>query len=182
MGLVVSCRSGRAAVFSVHLRTERTLPGCLAGKFGRGAIGRLQGYFGPLGPCGPQPPAAKARSSYPNLRVLRRLQPERVGAGITCIYRLRIGRPAELSRPVRTGEPQPPIFVKELAGKFGRGATGSPQPPPGGGLQLRVRRSARAGPPLGCGLFAPNHRTTIGGPHLSMFYAVHSALKRPSGP
>ena len=33
-----------------------------------------------------------------------------------------------------------------LADTFGRAATGSPQPPPGGGLQFASRRSARASP------------------------------------
>ena len=47
--------------------------------------------------------------------------------------------------------PQPPVGVKMLADTFGRAATGGPQPPPGGGLQLASRRSARTGPPLGCG-------------------------------
>ena len=33
-------------------------------------------WAGPSGPCGPQPPAAEARSSYPNLRALRRPRPD----------------------------------------------------------------------------------------------------------
>jgi len=35
--------------------------------------------------------------------------------------------------------------------KLGRAATGSPQPPPGGGLQSRVRRPLVHATPLGCG-------------------------------
>ena len=68
---------------------------------------------------GPQPPPAEARSSLASLAYLRRLRPENA---------------------VRCG-----VCGVEL----GRSATGSPQPPPGGGLHPRAaRKQAR---PLGCG-------------------------------
>ena len=39
---------------------------------------------------------------------------------------------------IAIGSPQPRVAVEVLAGKIGRAATGSPLPPPGGGLHLRV--------------------------------------------
>jgi len=48
-----------------------------------------------------------------------------------------------------------------LAGKIDRAATGSPQPPPGGGLHpCAVRKQAG---PLGCGLLRKINRAAIGG-------------------
>jgi len=43
------------------------------------------------------------------------------------------------------------VLAEVFVCKLGRFATGSPQPPPGGGLQLLTVDAAR---PLGCGLFA----------------------------
>ena len=91
--------------------------------------------------------AAEARNS-------RLLVPPFAGHGPTIIFEFFICG-FEWNR----SSPQPPIVTEELAGKIGRAATGSPQPPPGGGLQLASRRSARASPPLGCGTASGRNRS-----------------------
>ena len=82
---------------------------------------------GPSGPGGPQLRPAKARCLRLHLRPL--------------VRSLRKPRPECGFLPV----------VSEFADELDRAAIGSPQPPPGGGLQFASRRSARASPPLGCG-------------------------------
>ena len=68
------------------------------------------------------------------------LQKQRASAGGGC------GPPIPAGSILLAGSLQPLVVVEMLVGKIGRCATGSPQPPPGGGLQFASRRSAHARP------------------------------------
>ena len=69
-------------------------------------------------------------------------------AGLRC--REAAARTVLTDRPQRWTSPQPPIFTEVVCSNLDCAAVGSPQPPPGGGLQSRAaRKQAR---PLGCRL------------------------------